>query len=949
MNGVRRLLGAATASSSSSSSPQTATSPPDKSRALPQTAPLSFSPKSGPSWPPSSAAESLPDDTLSSPTVPTTPVLPLRMGKPQPPLPPQVHDEASNASDSRPSTSPVTRLRSSLSATPSPKKRNGSLPDSSPSTPSSSPRAGQSRLLTRKSVPKVDEQPDWKRSSATLNTRDELLISLLASEAVVDSRDFDILNSEVVEELKKEHHVLQSRLGAMTKKLALEIKIRDAAKSLVRVNASNKRVSKQSEEQLEAANRRVDTAQTELWRVSQRTHDVQKRLMEHRAGVLSLSVRNMEKKFSPRPQSGDSGYHSPSRHAVGSLYASPSVSTMSTVSHNKFDGAHFFAGHADAVIPKRLIFPDNAATEITILEEKLKAATDALTAAGQKQAEISRELSLLRLEKQEVETTMTLELQSAEETISALERELPRLEGLDSEVQQLLEEKSRWEQERTQLVEQGCRADELQRRLMEMESQGGETAITEQALAEEQERSRRQLEEKEVEIQRLKDSWSQEREEWERERDTAQDEKMEDLARLQDEMERLREEDMMAVQRANQELDDGLAALQMLREDHAIVLPSRDSTLQGLVEAIGSQLHKVHAKLETHSNAEEEWNSTRRRMEDDMRNVHEQHEALKLELEEARRARDSVTLELNKTIARVKESSTLPPAPLPPIEINVPLDTDVAKATSILLPIWAILPSPEARVARFSSQRSLRTGSPTVGNNASASPARSIADLDVRSLKGLYDATRSAPGSPRVTGGTFSFEAFAARVQALIADDRSLIERLIRFAQAHELLRKNAERAQKLAQSGTSSLETYQRQVTTLEERNASLSTRMIHLQEEIQMLQDAIDRIMVEKQEVEMHAAEQAETCRQLTEANNALSARTLALAEEAANAPEIVRKQLEAQLTECRNTLQAAETEVNAMRTSEHTQRIALMDELNSVQTENDRLREQLRAMKR
>ena len=56
-------------------------------------------------------------------------------------------------------------------------------------------------------MPKVDVdadwKPDWKRSSSLLNTRDELLISLLASEAVVDSREFDILSSEEVEELKK--------------------------------------------------------------------------------------------------------------------------------------------------------------------------------------------------------------------------------------------------------------------------------------------------------------------------------------------------------------------------------------------------------------------------------------------------------------------------------------------------------------------------------------------------------------------------------------------------------------------------------------------------------------------------------------------------------------------------------------------------------------------------
>lgn len=100
--------------------------------------------------------------------------------------------------------------------------------------------------------------------------------------------------------------------------------------------------------------------------------------------------------------------------------------------------------------------------------------------------------------------------------------------------------------------------------------------------------------------------------------------------------------------------------------------------------------------------------------------------------------------------------------------------------------------------------------------------------MDVRSLKTLYDPkgfSLSMNG-----GGTFSIEAFVERVQALITDDRALIERLIRFAQAHDLLKKNAERAQKLAQDSNVALETYQKQVKTLEERNISLMTQQAEL-----------------------------------------------------------------------------------------------------------------------
>lgn len=44
---------------------------------------------------------------------------------------------------------------------------------------------------------------DGRRSSTMLSSKDDLLMSLLASEAIVDSRGFEVLNAEEVEELKK--------------------------------------------------------------------------------------------------------------------------------------------------------------------------------------------------------------------------------------------------------------------------------------------------------------------------------------------------------------------------------------------------------------------------------------------------------------------------------------------------------------------------------------------------------------------------------------------------------------------------------------------------------------------------------------------------------------------------------------------------------------------------
>lgn len=115
--------------------------------------------------------------------------------------------------------------------------------------------------------------------------------------------------------------------------------------------------------------------------------------------------------------------------------------------------------------------------------------------------------------------------------------------------------------------------------------------------------------------------------------------------------------------------------------------------------------------------------------------------------------------------------------------------------------------------------------------------------------------------------------------------------------------------------------------------------------QDEVQSLQEAVERITAEKLEIETHAAEQAETCRQLTDANNQLSAQALTLADQAASSSDSVRKQMEAQLSECKASLSRAQDEIEQMRMSQQSQQMALLEELNSVQTENTNLRAQLR----
>lgn len=118
---------------------------------------------------------------------------------------------------------------------------------------------------------------------------------------------------------------------------------------------------------------------------------------------------------------------------------------------------------------------------------------------------------------------------------------------------------------------------------------------------------------------------------------------------------------------------------------------------------------------------------------------------------------------------------------------------------------------------------------------------------------------------------------------------------------------------------------------------------------DEIDSLQHDVERLKKEKRELELQTADQAETCKNLQDANNTLSARALALAEEVATAPEAMRIKMEGQLAEVRRQLKEAQEDIDAMRNAEQSQRIALLDELNLMQSENTKLRDQLRAVQR
>jgi chromosome segregation ATPase len=165
---------------------------------------------------------------------------------------------------------------------------------------------------------------------------------LLTETAIGDSKEYEILSFEEVEQLKKERILLRNRVDATRRKLALETKLRDAAQSLNRLYSTKGRSGSgqfapdesarkhrrsllgsrgsysdalsRTDDEFVASSRKIDELTTELGRLERRLEETQRRILEHTAGILQMThkglKKNVRKQELPRsPESMASANH----------------------------------------------------------------------------------------------------------------------------------------------------------------------------------------------------------------------------------------------------------------------------------------------------------------------------------------------------------------------------------------------------------------------------------------------------------------------------------------------------------------------------------------------------------------------------------------------------------------------------------------------------------------
>ena len=170
------------------------------------------------------------------------------------------------------------------------------------------------------------------QTSELLDTNDPVSMHLLMETAIGDSSQYGLLSFEEVDELKKEISVLSTRIDATKRKLAIENKLRDAATSLNRLYTPNSRESvaesgskrqrrsvtnkgsasdllSKTDNELAASNKKCEDLAQELLRLERRSQELQKRLLEHTAGVLNMTHKGyLENGISHEPSDHMNGF-----------------------------------------------------------------------------------------------------------------------------------------------------------------------------------------------------------------------------------------------------------------------------------------------------------------------------------------------------------------------------------------------------------------------------------------------------------------------------------------------------------------------------------------------------------------------------------------------------------------------------------------------------------------
>lgn len=194
--------------------------------------------------------------------------------------------------------------------------------------------------LTRQQMNK--ERP---QSSALVDLKDPIQVHLLTETALTDSKHYEILSQEEVDDLKKRCQSLSQRVESTRANLTIQSKYRDAAismaklyapgrtegrrRSLLSRHSGDQESAREAELERQASERKCEELAAELFNLEKRLMEPQRRLLEHTAGILQLTHKASNKRKN-MPLAAPA-------HLINGMPGSPE--SLYTYSRNSIDAA----------------------------------------------------------------------------------------------------------------------------------------------------------------------------------------------------------------------------------------------------------------------------------------------------------------------------------------------------------------------------------------------------------------------------------------------------------------------------------------------------------------------------------------------------------------------------------------------------------------------------------
>lgn len=156
------------------------------------------------------------------------------------------------------------------------------------------------------------------QSSPLLDLNDPIQVHLLVETALFDSKEYEILSPEEVDDLKKQCQYLTQRIEQTRQNLAIQSKYRDAAISMAKLySAADKKGDspdsrkprrsllghtrqpsdqvREAEQERLASERKCEELAQELWSLEKRLIEPQSKLLKHTAGILQMTHKGPKK------------------------------------------------------------------------------------------------------------------------------------------------------------------------------------------------------------------------------------------------------------------------------------------------------------------------------------------------------------------------------------------------------------------------------------------------------------------------------------------------------------------------------------------------------------------------------------------------------------------------------------------------------------------------------